>query len=77
MESQKEKKDIRRSTQRSALCKINRQAMRWRSNAIVKPLVVKHALCPVRACRCETHWYFALHRYNDYVILRCMKCTTV
>jgi len=49
MISQKEKKNIRRSTQRSALCKINRQVMRWRSHAIVKPLVVKHALCPVRA----------------------------
>ena len=45
MISQKEKKNIRRSTQRSALCKINRQAMRWRSHAIVKPMVVKHALC--------------------------------
>ena len=45
------KKNIRISTQRSALCKINRQAMRCRSHAIVKPLVVKHALCPVRALR--------------------------
>ena len=32
-------KNIRRNTQRSALCKINRQAVRWHSHAIVKPLV--------------------------------------
>ena len=68
-----QEKNIRRSAQRKALCKINRQAMRLRSHAIVKPLVVKHALCPVRALS----QYFALHRYNDYVTLRCMKCTTV
>jgi len=70
--SQKEKKNIRRSTQRSALCKINRPSMRWRSHAIVKPLVVKHAHCPVRAlsqwdalifCFASLQWlcYPALH----------------